>query len=124
MRTSGGVGIALCLVLTGALAAAAAGGSQQMTGTWVMAVELDDGQGGEATFVLEQEGDEISGTYSGALGSDIEVTGEVTEEGIELWFDSLAGLITYKGKVEGTKIEGTCEYGQLGPGTFKGEKKE
>ncbi len=69
---------------------------QQVSGTWVLAVDLDIGQGGEATFVLSQEGDEISGTYSGALGQDVPVTGKVTEDGVEFSFDSQAGTVNYK----------------------------
>ncbi len=97
---------------------------QQVSGTWVLAVDLDIGQGGEATFVLSQEGDEISGTYSGALGQDVPVTGKVTEDGVEFSFDSQAGTVTYKGKIEGNTMKGTCVYGQLGGGSFEGERKE
>jgi len=39
-------------------------------------------------------------------------------------FDSEAGEVVYEGKIEGNTMEGTCEYGLLGPGTFKGERQE
>ena len=96
--------------------------AQEVNGTWVLAVELDIGGGGDATFVLTVEDGEISGTYSGQLGEDIPVSGRVIEEGVRFSFDSQAGEVVYEGKIEGDTMEGTCEYGQLGPGTFKGKR--
>ena len=34
-----------------------------------------------------------------------------------------AGKVSYKGTVDGDTMEGTCTYGDLGSGTFKGKKK-
>ncbi len=106
--------IAVTLVVAPSLA-------QEVNGTWVLAVELDTG-GGDATFVLTVEDGKISGTYSGALGANVPVTGQVTEEGVHFSFDSEAGEIVYEGKIDGNTMEGTCDYGLLGPGTFKGER--
>jgi len=118
MRTkTRAVGFLLILLI----AAPAALAAQDMTGTWVLAVELDVGSG-NATLVLAQEGHEISGTYTGTLGEELPLTGEVTDEGIEISFDSAAGKITYTGTVEEGVFKGSCEYGQLGSGTFEGEK--
>jgi hypothetical protein len=39
-----------------------------LTGTWTMNVQTAMGPG-TATFALEQEGDKLTGTYSGALGT-------------------------------------------------------
>lgn len=118
MRHRGFGGLVAVLLL---LAAGPVAASQDLTGTWVLAVELDVGAG-EATLVLTQEGTEISGYYTGALGEQLPVTGEVSDEGIEISFDSEAGKVVYSGKIEEGIFEGTCEYGQLGSGTFKGEK--
>ena len=98
--------------------------AQQVNGTWILAVELDAGSGGEARFVLAVEDGKISGSYTGALGEEIPVTGKVTEEGATFSFDSQAGEVFYEGKIEESTMEGTCEYGQLGPGTFKGEREQ
>ena len=97
--------------------------AQQINGTWVLAIMLDTG-GGDATFVLTVEDGKISGTYSGALGTAVPVTGQVTEEGVRFSFDSEAGGVVYEGKIEGDVMEGTCDYGLLGPGTFKGERQQ
>jgi len=94
-----------------------------LSGTWMAAVVLDAGSG-TATFNFQQTGDTISGTYSGAVG-EAKVTGTVKGNDVEWSFDSgQAGKVVYKGKIEGaSKITGTCEYGQLGKGTFTAEKK-
>ena len=94
-----------------------------ITGTWSAAVQLDAGSG-TATFVLKQEGDALSGTYSGALGS-AKVAGTVKGSDVEWTFENAdAGKVVYKGKLEGdSKITGSVEYGQLGKGTFTAEKK-
>ena len=104
------------------LAVASAAHAQDMTGTWVLSVTLDTGSG-DATFQLVQDGEEITGTYSGALGEQT-VTGTIKGNEVELSFDSEAGLITYKGTLEDGVYKGTCAYGQLGDGTFSGKKSE
>ena len=93
-----------------------------ISGTWSASVELDAGSG-TATFVLKQEGDHLSGSYSGALG-EAKVTGSVKGDDVEWSFETEdAGKVVYKGKLEGaSKIKGTAEYGQLGKGTFTAEK--
>ncbi len=90
-------------------------------GTWALEVDLG-GQGGTASFELKETDGKLSGTYSGQLGS-AEVTGTVDGANVEFSFDSEAGKITYKGKVSGNNMDGTCTYGQVGEGTFKGTKK-
>jgi hypothetical protein len=107
---------ALLLVST---AAAFADGS--VTGKWVLDVKLGDGQGGQATLDLKQEGEKITGTYSGALGS-VPVTGTVKGDQVEISLTSDAGTVSYRGKVSGDTMEGTCSYGQLGDGTFTGKR--
>ena len=107
----------LVLALIGVAAFAA-----DITGTWTAAVELDAGNG-SATFVLKQTGDQLSGTYSGALGS-APVKGTVKGDKVEWTFDTAdAGTVSYSGTLSGaTKMKGTVEYGQLGKGTFSAEK--
>jgi hypothetical protein len=106
------VGLMLC-----ALALAAA----DISGTWSASVQLDAGSG-TATFVLKQSGDTLSGSYSGALG-EAKVTGSVKGDEVEWAFETEdAGKVVYKGKIDGGKIKGTAEYGQLGKGSFSAEK--
>lgn len=108
--------VALALGLSAAPSAA-----QSVAGTWVLDVGLAAGSG-QATFELEVEGSTITGTYVGILGEQ-EVTGTVDGSSVEFGFESPdAGAVHFEGTVEGTTMEGTCQYGQLGSGTFSGTK--
>ena len=111
--------LALFLLVLLFVAGAALG---DVSGKWVLSVDLG-GQGGDATFELKEEDGKITGTYSGAVGQ-AEVTGTVGGDQVEFAFDSDAGKVSYKGKVGGDSMEGTCSYGQLGEGTFKGTRSE
>lgn len=92
-----------------------------VSGKWVLDVKLGDGQGGQATLDLKDEGGKVTGTYTGALGT-VPLTGTVKGEEVEVSFDSDAGKISYQGKVSGDTMEGTCSYGQLGEGTFTAKR--
>jgi hypothetical protein len=92
-----------------------------VNGKWMLEVKLGDGQGGQATLDLEEEGGKLTGTYTGALGT-VALTGTVNGAEFEVSFDSEAGKISYQGKVSGESMEGTCSYGQLGQGTFTGKR--
>jgi len=96
---------------------------QDVTGTWILSVDLGAAGGGDATFVLMQEGTEITGTYTGATGDGIEVKGTAEDGVIKFSFLSdLAGEVSFEGTMEGTTMKGTCLYGDLGGGTFEGSK--
>jgi hypothetical protein len=110
---------ALILMLSTAAALCGA----DISGTWTASVVLDAGSG-TATFVFEQKGETLSGTYSGVVGQ-AKVTGTVKGDQVEWSFDGgQAGTVTYHGTLDGaSKMKGTTEYGQLGKGTFTAEKK-
>ena len=112
--------LAICFLL---LAASAVLPAADVSGTWSASVMLDAGSG-TATFVFQQQGDTLSGTYSGVLG-EAKVTGTVKGEKVEWSFDGgQAGKVSFQGTLDGTaKIKGTAEYGVLGKGTFTAEKK-
>ena len=94
-----------------------------VTGNWALTVDLG-GQGGDATFELEEEDGKITGTYSGALGA-ADVTGTASGDEVEFSFDTDAGKVSYKGTISDDAMEGTCDYGsQLGSGTFAGTRSE
>ncbi len=96
--------------------------AQDITGTWILSVDLGPGGGGDATFVLEQEGTAVTGTYTGAWGDNIELSGTLEDGEITLTFESQAGEIIFYGTVDGDTMEGDCIYGQLGDGVFEGSK--
>jgi hypothetical protein len=113
MRISRHLALLSCLFLfTAALYA------QNLTGKWNSTVDLA-GQNGTPTFTLQQAGDKLTGTYSGALG-EAPLHGTVKGTDITFDFDAYGGTIHYVGKLsaDAKKITGTCDYGQLGKGTF------
>ncbi len=94
-----------------------------ISGTWTAAVVLDAGSG-TATFIFQQKGDALSGSYTGVLG-EAKLTGTVNGDKVEWSFDGgPAGKVAFQGTLDGaSKMKGTAEYGQLGKGTFTAEKK-
>ncbi|MBV8844117.1 MAG: hypothetical protein JO307_15020 [Bryobacterales bacterium] len=109
-------------VVTGLLLSALFLRAADISGTWTANVSLDVGNG-TATFMFKQTGETLSGTYGGTFG-DAKVSGTVKGNSAEWSFEApQAGKVVYKGAIEGSKITGTCEYGQLGKGTFTAEKK-
>ncbi|HYL75121.1 MAG TPA: hypothetical protein VEU96_13000 [Bryobacteraceae bacterium] len=97
-----------------------------LSGTWTAAVETDAGSG-TPTFVFKQTGDQLTGTYSGALGES-KLTGTVKGNQVTWSFDASptgeAIKVTYSGTLDGdNKIKGTVELGSLGKGTFTATKK-
>ena len=92
----------------------------QVTGSWVMDVDLGSGGSGRPIFVLQQDGSTITGTYSGAVGQNLEVRGTVKDGTVKFSFDGRDGVVTYVGRFEGTTMQGTCDYSRLGEGSFDG----
>ena len=112
------LGLAAALAMVSWAAPAAA---QGVAGTWLLDVTLDAGNG-RASFVLEAAGNAITGKYSGVLG-DQDVTGTIDGNNVTFGFESPdAGKVTFEGVLDGDKMEGTCEYGALGSGSFSGSR--
>lgn len=109
----------LCLALFSISLSAA-----DISGTWSAAVTLDAGSG-NATFVFKQSGENLTGTYTGVVGS-ANLTGTVKGSDVEWSFEAdQVGKVSYKGKLDASgKITGTVEYGQLGSGKFTAEKQK
>jgi hypothetical protein len=95
-----------------------------LTGTWNCKVDLGD-QKGSPSFILKQDGEKLTGTYSGALG-EAPITGAVKGSDVTIDFEVSGAAFHYAGKLDkdGTKIEGTCDYGGQASGTFVATKKE
>ena len=92
-----------------------------MTGTWNLSVITPRGPG-SPDFILKQEGNKLTGDYSGRFGQ-ASVTGAVQGRNFEMKF-TLGGMITvYKGKVDGKKMSGDIDFAGQETGTFTGEKK-
>jgi hypothetical protein len=99
-----------------------------VTGTWYCTVDLPAGSG-SPTLVLKQEGEKITGTYSGTLG-EMAVQGTVSGDKVEISFDTEAGGQKFKViynailKNNDKEMEGRVIYGNLGEGVFSARKKE
>ena len=122
IRWIGPAGLAVAVVLLAAPARAALQDEElpAVTGTWHFVVELDIG-GGQPTFAFEQEGETLTGTYTGLFGT-AEVIGTVTGNRIEFRFGSEAAEAVYVGTIEGDTMQGTCDYGGVGQGTWEAER--
>ncbi|MBI1786747.1 MAG: hypothetical protein HYR60_04225 [Acidobacteria bacterium] len=97
-----------------------------VTGNWDFTVETSQGSG-NPTFVFKQEGEKLTGTYSGLLGK-ADVKGTVKGDKIEFGFEASGGgqnfKVSYKGTIESaTKMKGEVELGELGKGSWTGVKK-
>lgn len=95
-----------------------------LTGTWHAKVNLGDQQG-SPTFVLKQDGETLTGTYSGALG-EAPIKGTVKGNDVVWDFDASGAAVHYVGKIsaDGSKIEGTVDYGGQASGTFVATRAE
>jgi len=93
-----------------------------MSGTWKLSVETNQG-GGNPTFTLMEDNGKLSGTYEGALGTS-PITGTVDGNRFTINFSGSAQgfdlKAEYTGTVEGDAIEGTLDLGGLASGTFTG----
>jgi hypothetical protein len=95
-----------------------------ISGTWTAKLDYQ-GQGGTATFVLKQDGENLTGEYSGARG-EADVTGTVKGRDVDFEFETTTALIHYRGKLssDGSKIEGTYDYSGQTSGTFVATRAE
>jgi len=94
---------------------------QDVTGTWLLAVDLGPGGTGQVTLSLEQDGTAVSGTYSGTYGTAVELSGTAEGGRILLSFATdQVGEITYDGAVAADTMRGSVTYGTRYTGTFEG----
>lgn len=112
------------LVVTAAIALQAQ--KIDVTGDWVFTVETGAGSGSPAV-TLKQDGEKLTGTYSGQLGN-APLTGTVKGTAIQFSFNGeiqgQAFDVNYEGTVDGATMKGSMSGagGQLS-GTFTAKKK-
>jgi hypothetical protein len=102
-------------------------GAADISGTWSFSVDIEDGGHGDPTFVFKQEGEKLTGTYSGPLGEQT-VTGTVKGDqavfGFEFKNEDQTVKATYTGKIESpTKMTGTVEFSGGPKGKWTATKK-
>ena len=115
---------ALIVSIGGSIVAAQAT-KVDLTGRWAFNVETSAGSG-TPTITLKQDGDKLTGHYSGQLG-EADLTGTVT--GAEFTFkftvDAQGNNLecTYKGAADGKDaLKGTVNIAGLADGTFTAKK--
>ena len=96
-----------------------------MSGKWNFQVNLDAASG-SPTFTFKQDGEKLTGTYAGQLGS-AKVSGAVKGDSIDFSFEAEYGgdkiRAHYSGKIESaTKMSGAVDYAGLSKGTWTAEK--
>jgi len=95
-----------------------------ITGKWILDVQTDAGSG-TPTVTFKQDGDKLTGHYSGQLG-EVDFTGTI--KGSEFTFVFSADAqgqqfrVAYSGIVEKDTMKGTVDLGGLASGTFTGKK--
>ncbi len=104
--------------------APAQSGAVNVSGTWNATVETQAGTG-NPSFVLKQDGENLTGTYKGQFGeaplkgtlkgSDISFAFKVDAQGQSL-------EISYTGKVNGDSMGGKVVLGTFGEGTWTAKK--
>ena len=111
--------MALLLFLAGRVLAA------DVSGKWNFQVNLDV-TSGNPTFIFKQDGERLTGTYAGQLGS-AKVSGAVKGDSIDFSFEAeYSGekiRVHYTGKIESSaKMSGAVDYAGLAKGTWTAEK--
>jgi hypothetical protein len=85
-----------------------------VSGTWQLTVETSQGTG-NPTAVLQQQGEQLTGTFNSQIFGEAKLTGSVKGNVIEFGFEGDAGgqkmKVSYKGTIEGpTAMKGTAVY--------------
>src|SRR5262245_41002706 len=98
-----------------------------ISGTWNFSVDLEEGGHGDPVFVFKQEGEKLTGTYSGPVGEH-NVTGTVKGDkavfGFEFTREGETFKATYTGTIESpTKMTGTVEFSGGPKGKWTATKK-
>jgi len=85
-----------------------------VSGTWQLTVETSQGSG-TPTIVLEQKGEQLTGTFNSQIFGEAKIAGTVKGNAIEFGFEGDAGgqtiKVSYKGTIESpTTMKGTAVY--------------
>ena len=117
--------LAALAVLCGTIGVAAQAAKVDVTGKWVFNVETAAGAG-TPTMTFKQDGEKLTGHYSGQLG-EADLTGTVKGEAIEFKFTvDVQGQqlnAVYSGTVDGKdSMKGKVDLVGLGEGTFTAKK--
>ena len=113
------------LAVASTAGAAQAAAKVDVTGKWVFTVETSAGSG-TPTFTFKQDGEKLSGHYSGQLG-EADLAGTVKGKEINYAFGvDVQGMhidVTYSGTIENKdSMKGTVNLAGIGEGTFTAKR--
>ena len=119
--------LAAAMMTTLTTAISAQGSKVDLTGKWSFTVQTDAGSG-NPTFTLKQDGEKLTGKYSGLFG-EADVTGSVKGSDFTFSFSADAQGTkvdnTYKGTIENKdSLKGTVSIGGVGEGTFTAKRQQ
>lgn len=112
--------VVLCL----GIALSAAASAADLTGTWVLTVDSPQGTS-NPTMVLQQDGNKVTGTYQGSMGSaDLEgtVDGNSFVLNAEMSMQGMDFTLTYSGTQDGDDMTGEVDLSGLGGAGFTGKR--
>jgi hypothetical protein len=111
-------------IAVAAIGLACAALAADISGSWEFTVETPQGSG-TPSFEFKQQGEALSGTYSGQFGT-AKLAGTVKGDRVEFTFEipNLDGKVRYKGTLDGAaRMKGDVEYGDVAKGSFTAKKK-
>ena len=112
------------LVVVSAAGAAQAAAAVDVTGKWAFTVDTDAGSG-TPNFTFKQDGEKLTGHYSGQLGES-DLTGTVKGADVSFAFNIDAGgqmiKATYTGTADNDAMKGNVVLEGLGEGTFTAKR--
>jgi|SRR5215467_51488 len=114
MKTYTTVAVLFSLLLCPVVSTGIAAGMAAISGTWTFSVDLEDGRHGAPMFVFEQQGEKLTGSYTGPLG-EYDVTGTVKGDQAVFGFQIDAGdqnvTATFSGKIDGdSRMTGNVDF--------------
>jgi len=115
----------LLLTILGMPALPVAPEAMDVTGTWDLAVETQEGTA-HPSITLKQEGETITGTYQGQMGkSNLEgtVKGNDIKFTVTLKFQDVTYTVTYTGTVGDDTMKGAARFGDAGSGTWSAKRR-
>jgi hypothetical protein len=110
--------------LTGDARGASLADKIDVSGTWELKVDFTDGSA-TPTIVLTQQGEKITGTYTGRMGKtslEGSLKGKSIKFAVTLKFRSETIMVTYTGAVEGESMKGTVQVSSGGSGNWSARR--
>lgn len=94
-----------------AAAAQSANASDSLAGSWKMSFTDAHGNARQATLVLQQDGEKLTGNFEGARGT-FPLSGTVRGSEVSITVKAMGRQVTFSGTADGTQMKGTTDNGK------------